>query len=342
MFYSCGGNDKDSQRKTIHSVMTTYPQKAGLEKEKTYSGIVKEAREINVAFKTPGQLEQIYVKEGAYVKEGQLIAELDTKDYMLALNNAQIQFDQFNKEVERLKKLREAKSISVNDYEKATSGLERLSIQLQNEKNRISYCKLYAPSSGYVQKINFEKSEMVDAGTPVIVLMDNSNLEVELNVPAELYTQKDKIASITGKSNLPNSKELPMRITGMTPKADGNQLYQMKLAFAKSPGKEVTAGMNIAITIVMKEGSSQVSYTLPIHAIFKSGEEECIWILNADSTISKKAITVQGLDDNGNAKVGNQLDGTEQLVKAGVEYLTEGEKVKVISSQSSTNVGGLK
>lgn len=339
---SCGKNDAANQQTTTHCVMTVMPQTAGIQKEKTYSGIIKEAREINVAFKTAGQLEQVYVKEGTFVKEGQLVAALDTKDYMLALNNAQIQYDQMSREVERLKKLREGKSISVNDFDKAASGLERLAIQLQNEKNRISYCKLYAPVSGYVQKVNFDKAEMVDAGTPIVTLLDNGNMEVEINVPAELYTQKAKISSISGKTNITDSKETPMRIIGMTPKADGNQLYQMKLAFAKVPGKEVTAGMNIGVTIVMKEGAAKSTFTLPIHSIFKSGNDDCVWIVNADSTVSKKEVKVEGLDCKGDAMVGNQLNGTEQIVKAGVAFLTDGEKVKVISKPSVTNVGGLK
>lgn len=339
---SCGSKDQTQTSASIHSVMLTQPKTAGLAKEKTYAGIVKESREINVAFKTAGQLEQVCVKEGTFVSQGQLVAVLDTKDYMLALNNAQIQYDQMQHEVERLKKLREAKSISVNDLEKATSGLQRLEIQLQNEKNRIAYCKLYAPVSGYVHKVNFDKSEMVDAGTPVISLLDNSNMEVEINVPAELYTQKDKISGIVCKSSVAGQQELPMRISGMTPKADGNQLYQMKLAFAKAPAKAVTAGMNVEVRIVMKDGVSQTTYTLPIHSIFKSGNDDCIWVLNADSTISKKVVKVEGLDDNGDAKVGEQLNGSELIVKAGVDQLVEGEKVKVIAQPSATNVGGIK
>ena len=341
MLGGCKKSETTNPQGTKHCVMTTYPQLTGSGKVKTFSGTVRESREINVAFKTAGQIEQVYVKEGTFVKQGQLIASLDTKDYLLALNNAQIQYDQFNHEVARLKKLREGKSISVNDYEKAVSGLDRLAIQLQNEKNRIEYCKVYAPVSGYVQKVNFEKSEMVDAGTPIISLLDNGNMEVEVSIPAELYTQKEKISSINGKTSLEGSREVPMRIVGMTPKADGNQLYLLKLAFTKIP-TGVTAGMNISITVNMKDGKEKSTYSLPMHAIFKSGSDDCVWVVEADSTISRKVVKVEGFDAKGNVKVGNGFNGTEQIVKAGVEHLVEGEKVDVISQPSASNVGGLK
>lgn len=336
------GSGNDVQTTTLHTVMLTQPQSAGLAKEKSFSGIVKEAREINVAFKTAGQLSQVAVKEGDYVREGQLIASLDTKDYQLALNNAQIQYDQMSRQLERMKKLRDGKSISVNDYDKAASGFEQLGIQLQNEKNRIAYCKLYAPASGYVQKVNFEKSEMVDAGTPIITILDNGKMSVEVSVPAELYTQRANISSISCKTNLDGDKVIPMKIESIVPKADGNQLYNLKLAFSKTPDKQITAGMNVDVQIVMKNGVASESFSVPFHSIFKSGNDDCVWVLNADSTISKRVVKVESIDPNGDAKIGGQLNGSEQIVKAGVNLLVDGEKVKVVGQPSSTNVGGIK
>ena len=342
MFASCASNDNQETQTVQHTVVLTQPATKGLAKEKEFSGIVKEAREINFGFKTAGQLEKIHVKDGDYVKEGQLVAELDSKDYQLALNATQIQYDQTSRQVERLKKLREGKSVSVNDYDKAVSGLEQLAIQLQNEKNRVSYTKLYAPANGYIQKVNFEKSEMVDAGTPVMTLLETSKLNVEVNIPAELYLQKNKIKKIYCKTSVGKETTLPMKIESMTPKADGNQLYQMKLAFAKTPGKEITSGMNISVVVEMTEGSAKSEYTIPLHSIFKSGDDDCIWILNSDSTLQKKIIKMNKLDDNGDAIIESGLNGNENIVKAGVTYLQEGEKVKVVSKASTTNVGGLK
>lgn len=79
-----------------------------------------------------------------------------------------------------------------------------------------------------------------------------------------------------------------------------------------------------------------------MHAIFKSGSDDCVWVVEADSTISRKVVKVEGFDAKGNVKVGNGFNGTEQIVKAGVEHLVEGEKVDVISQPSASNVGGLK
>ena len=128
-------------------------------------GIVREAHTISLGFKTAGQIERICVKEGDYVRRGQLLAELDNADYRLGVEALQIQYDQLEDEVGRTKQLFDRKSISANDYEKAVAGLRQLGVQLQVNKNKLDYTKLYAPTDGYVQSVNFSPAEMVDAGS---------------------------------------------------------------------------------------------------------------------------------------------------------------------------------
>jgi len=60
---------------------------------------------LNVAFKTADQISQINLKEGDYVREGQLIASLDDADYKLGVEALQIQHDQVSDEVSRVREL---------------------------------------------------------------------------------------------------------------------------------------------------------------------------------------------------------------------------------------------
>lgn len=203
------------------SVITTRPIRNGGESTKRFTGIVKEARVINLGFKTPGQIKRIAVKEGGYVRRGQLIATLDNADYKLGVDALQAQYDQLANETKRLGILYKDKSISANDYEKALAGLKQVRIQLQANKNKLSYTRLYAPTAGYVNKVNFDEAEMVDAGTPVITLLDTSGKEVEADIPADLYLDNENIISVACRHPY-GGEPLPMRITSITPKADAH------------------------------------------------------------------------------------------------------------------------
>lgn len=87
---------------SLRSVQTVAPEVSGTTALKTYSGIVQEAHQTKVGFKTPGQIQKIYVKEGDRIVKGQLLAELDSKDYQLGVEALQIQYDQMQREAARM------------------------------------------------------------------------------------------------------------------------------------------------------------------------------------------------------------------------------------------------
>ena len=332
-----GCTQRNHEKGTVHHVMCVRPLPSGGESVKSFSGIVKEAREISLGFKTAGQIERIHVKEGDRVSEGQLIAELDDADYRLGVEALQAQADQLEDEVGRMKLLYEAKSVSENDYEKAVAGLRQLKAQLQLNQNKLDYTKLYAPLSGYIQSVNFEPAEMVDAGTPLVTLLDINRLEVELDIPVEVYQRKDRITGI----EYTNGTSVPMKLKSLTPKADGTQLYRMCLAFEGKTPQKLTAGMNASITLRMASEGQDGTFTLPMHAVFKENGNTYVWTIGKDSLARKVQVALQGMDGNGQAVISSGLKGDEQVVRAGVNALQENEKVSITPQPAKTNVGGL-
>ena len=335
------GCASDSQKtEFIRSVIVTNPKTTDTETFKRFSGIINEGREIAVGFKTPGQISKLYAKEGDYVKEGQLLATLDDKDYKLGVEALEIQKNQLETELERLKKLYEAHSVSGNDYEKATSGLEQLKVQLQVNKNKLEYTKLHSPSSGYIQKASFETSELVDAGTPVFTLLDTKNMEVSLSVPSGVYLNRDKISQILCHTDYQGGKTFKMKIMSITPKADGNQLCQMRLSFAET-NTQLPAGLNVDVEIKLSDNQTSTQYSLPLSSIFKEGDNAFVWIVNSEGKVSKKEIKIIGLDDFGNALTDTPLNSTDNIVRAGVSMLKENDIVKIFNQNSKTNAGNL-
>lgn len=325
------------------SVLLTQPTHAEKTTVKTYSGRVYEAQTINLGFKVAGQISKIYVQEGDFVRQGQLVAQLDDKDYRLGVEALQIQYDQVKDEVNRSRILFEQHSLSANDYEKAEAGLRQLKVQLQSKRNQIAYTRLYAPTDGYVQSVNFSPAEMVDAGTAVLSLMNTSQMEVVTDIPAETYLMRDQVTEYSCHlDGTEQNHEWPMRLLSLLPQADGDQLYRLRLAFDRKPEQTITAGMNIEVRLRIAASSDQENrLTLPLNAIFRNGKQTCVWVLRPDSTVEQRPITVADEIRGDRVIVTEGLKGNEQIVRAGVHALQPGEKVKVLEKPSETNVGGL-
>ena len=343
LYMLCSCSEKQKGDLPIHSVEITTPVPSCKTITRSYSGIVREAHEISLGFKTAGQIKRIHVKEGEYVRKGELLAELDDQDYLLGVEALQIQYDQLKDEVARTRKLFEQKSVSANDYEKASAGLRQLGVQLQVNKNKLEYTRLYAPENGYIQSVNFSPAEMVDAGTAMFTFLDVSHLEVKTDLPSSTYRI---INNVTGYNCMvPSEKEshtYPMDFLSLSPKADGNQLYQLSLKFREKPERQITPGMNIEVCLTINEGNaSKGGFKIPVCSVFKSNDNSCVWVLKEDSTIEKRVITIDNNFSGEQVAVTKGLDGTEKIVRAGVNSLQEGEKVTVIEQPEKSNVGGL-
>lgn len=339
LFAGCQQKPKET---LVRSVKTTNPVKINSVTERTLPGIVKENQIINLGFKAAGQISNIYVKEGDFVKEGQLLAKLDDKDYRLQLSATEIQYNQLLTEVERLEELYKRNTIAGNDYEKAVAGLNALKIQLQAYQNQVDYTILEAPSSGYIQSVNFKRSEMVDAGRPVFTLMDMSSVVIETNLPANLYLQKDDFKEISCQANILPGQKFPLKVLSISHKSSGNQLYKMYMTVIDPANNPLTAGMNVEVSIIInKKSENPGGYSLPLNSVFEENDKQYVWVLSPDdSIVIKKEVQINGIDDDGNIIVVG-VESQDIIISAGVQYLQDNEKVHVISDVSKTNIGGL-
>lgn len=333
LLMACGGSDKKEDDVKVRNVMTVLPLNRYESSVKNFSGVVNENSTVSMSFRTPGQIASIYVKEGAHVRRGQVVATLDTRDYQLQVDAAQTQYNQMKNEVERLRQLHEGKSLAGNDYEKAVSGLEQLRIQLQNAKNQLSYTCLRAPVDGTIQKVNFEPSEMVNAGTPIMDLIDTRSMEVEINVPAEVYRQ---LASTADAYCMAAGERFELHRTSVLTKADANQLFTVKYAV----DGRLNAGVNVDVYIEMGGDATVSGLSIPAHAVFEDGGKPYVWVVEKGDVVKRHAITLNGVDSEGMPVVSSGISANDRVVKAGVKALHEGDKVKVVTQQKS-NVGDL-
>lgn len=338
----CACNNAEPEKAWLKSVLLETPQPLSAQGTKNYSGTVREAHTVGAGFKTGGQISHVYIKEGNYVRQGQLLARLDDADYRLGVEALQIQYNQLKAEVSRLAQLYKQKGITANDYEKAIAGLQQVGVELQSNKNKLAYTCLYAPVSGYVESVNFTKGEMVGAGTAVVSLLDVSHLEVTADIPASDYLERSLFASpsctVAGVEG-----SFPMKVISLTPKADGNQLYQLRLAFAGGSTDKITAGMNANVTIGVSDGHGAQGFSVPLSAVMGDSKGNAsVWVMRQDSTVVRRKVTLgHSVTGKGRAVVTGGLNEGDRIVRSGVNALQEGEKVRVMEKTSETNVGGL-
>ena len=173
-----------------------------------------EIRQSDLAFRVSGRLLKLYAEEGDEVKEGQLLAEIDSDTYKTALNEAKasvrekralkykkIENYKLNKSLcadftvskEECSNLKRDMEIAIGEYDISVSNLEKSIINLDDTK-------LYAPYDGVILSRIREKGTILNTNEPVYSIsmaepvwirayIDEVNLgRVKLGQKALVYT----------------------------------------------------------------------------------------------------------------------------------------------------------
>ena len=298
--------------------------------------MTKETQESEMSFRVDGPIVKIKVIEGAKVKKGALIAEIDSRDYKVKLQSTEARYNQTKAESDRFYRLWKKGSVAKNDYERRFANFLEAEAAWEDAKNALSDTKLYAPYTG------FFGPKMVDVGTEVrpkqtiTTIVDLSVIEVNTTIPEQLAVQFlnfDKydviIETYPDMVFTATLKELEKK-----PTAEGYPLHLFLDHVNKSSNQtKVSAGMSCRVNIILKQTGEEGNIIIPITAVFEGDSENsmAVWIIEPENnTVTKHNVVVGDVVGNDNIHIVEGLSIGQHIVIAGVQRLTEGDKVNIL------------
>lgn len=340
---SCTKGDAGTERPTNVRVETALPVGDGASVQ--YPGKVKAAQDACLAFRVSGVIERYCVEEGARVSKGQLLAELDDTDYRVQLRATQAEYEQVKAQAERVVSLYKDSVATPNDYDKAVYGLRQIEAKLQNHKDQLSYTKLYAPFNGCIQKHLYEGHEAVGAGTPVISMVGSGRLEVEINLPAADYVARDAFKSYQCTFSVYPGEVYSLVPISITPKANSNQLYTVRLQLQTEGKPQPSAGMSAMVTIITGEAGERggSAIKVPSSAVLNADGKSYVFVYEPqESRLRRCEVTMKEVQADGYCIVEtDEVAAGEKVVSSGIHHISDGEKVTLLPEDNETNAGGL-
>jgi multidrug efflux system membrane fusion protein len=306
-------------------------------------GKVRAARRSELSFKVSGPLEKLPVEEGQLVKQGDLVAQIQPRDFQTAINEAKARKLEADQQYNRYKELYAKRQVSKADFDRYRAMRDVARAQLEDAQNALKDTTLVAPFDGVIAKRYVENFQKVKEKEPIVYLQLIDQVEILINVPELLMAQmrnRENIEIFAGFDAVPGNR-YPLEIKEFSTDADpATQTYQVVLVMDQPEEANILPGMTAKVTAMSKEGTSDDSNLLvPAIAVLNDADgKNYLWVFNRDSkTVTKTTIELGSLEGSENALVIGGLQGDEEIVISGVTKLRDGMEVRPWENQREGN-----
>jgi HlyD family secretion protein len=261
------------KKKAEAGFSTVKVEKGRITNSVTATGTIEAIKTVNVGTQVSGIVQHLYADFNDNVKQGQLLAKLDTTalktqwDQSLAtVNQAQAQLNYQEATYNRLKVLYDKKLISQADYDQALFNYENAKGSLSNAKSALArakvnldYATIYSPIDGVVLNRAVEEGQTVAASfnTPTLftIVNDLTRMEVQTSVDeADIGKVKNgQRVEFTVDAYPDNKFEASVSEVRLQPVTTNNVVTYVVILNAPNPDKKLMPGMTASATIYAEE-----------------------------------------------------------------------------------------
>jgi len=287
------------------------------------TGTLNPYTEVVVSSQAAGQITSLNAELGQNKSKGAVIATIDSRIRVLAVESAQLNADKQKRDLTRYESLFQGGTITQQQIDDARMANVSAQIQIEQAKKQLADATITAPINGVITEKNVESGSFVNMGSPVVRLLDISRLKIRMNV-SESNVYK---LSVGDKANVVceafPDKTFTGKVSYIASKGDDSHNYPVEVIISNN-GK-LKAGTFANVTIGLPGKGSALS--IPREALLGSSKNAKVYVVK-DNKAQIRDITVSG----GNEKVlfvANGLAKGEQIVTAGQINLIDGMTVNI-------------
>ncbi len=169
LLFSCKNRSQNYQAGEVNNVRVVKVNVSSEPMHIHVAGLIMPEEEIKLSFKTGGIVGVIYVKEGARVRKGDLLASLNLSEVNSHFDMAENAYRKASRDYERAKRLHADSVATLEQLQNAKTALDIARSNLNIASFNLEKSKIIAPADGIILKQMVKENELVSQGYPVFL-----------------------------------------------------------------------------------------------------------------------------------------------------------------------------
>jgi HlyD family secretion protein len=279
----------------------------------------KAQADVQVAQQVLDAAQKLYDNRVALQREGALAQKL-VDDAKVALAQAKGQLETAQRHLQALNQVSQRETLRG-----AQAQMSAAKAHSDNAEVQLSYAKIRSPISGVVADRSVYAGEMPASGTPIITIIDISQVVARANIPVKEASmiKVGRPARITGPEG-----DLAGKVTVVSPAVDPNTTTVEVWVQVANPGEKLKPGASVRVAIIAD--TIQNTIVIPASALLNAddGGQKVMVVTTSDSKAHERRVSV-GIRQGARVQIVSGLQDGEQVVVSGGLGLEDKAKVAI-------------
>ena len=321
-------------------VVTLAPQRAVEELQAV--GSPRSNQSVQLRPEVTGRVAVIGFRDGALVKQGQVLVGLDASLNEAEVAQARAELELARANLKRTADLASKNFVSGSAQDTAQSNVTVLEARLQLAEARLAKMRIVAPFDGVVGIRAVAVGDVVRDGTDLVNIEDIRRLKVDFRLPERAFTKVKPGLVVEVTADAIAGSMFRGQIEAINPRLDAaGRSLEVRAELPNAEGR-LRPGMFARVRVVV--GDRADALLVPEEAIVPLGDGFVVYRVEGD--VARRVPVRLGVRGDGRVELLGEVKAGDRIVTAGVRVQRDGQSVRVLPTapgsgrDTSTPAGG--
>ena len=300
-------------------------------------GTLRSRQSVTLKPEVSGRVARIAFADGAQVKTGQLLVQLDDTLQRAELSQAQAQLSIARANLKRNQELVAENFVATRVVEESQANLQVAEAQVALATARMQRMRITAPFNGTVGLRSINLGQYVGDGDDLVNLEDTSLLTVDFRLPERYQSNIAPDQGVQVQLDALPGKSFEAKVLAVDPLLDANgRSISVRAVMPRTPGADLRPGMFARVLIVFSVNDAAL--VVPEEAMVPQGGKQFVFLLDeqgqgdAKKLVSRRVEVQPGVRRGAEVQIVKGVTAGDTVVVAGQQRLQrDGTAVRVVN-----------
>jgi len=297
-------------------------------------GTLRANESVDLMSSVTERVTKVLFSDGERVKQGQVLVELDFAEEQSQLAEEQSRLNEALKQVQRLEPLARKNAATQATLDEQQREVETARARMQAIQSRINERKIRAPFDGVVGLRNLSVGAIVQPGTLVTTIDDDSIMKLDFSIPALFITAVKPGLSIAATSRAFENQLFRGEVSSVDSRIDPVTRSVVVRALINNEQYQLKPGLLMRVEL---QANPRKTLVIPEESVLPTATRNFVYLVkrSGEQLVAERIEVTLGKRRKGEVEVLSGLQEKDQIIVHGINRVQSGQPITIRAEEKN-------